>query len=141
MKIEIETKYNVRDIVIGYKPKYGFMKYEIVDIFVEQQSVKYTGNNVRYLCQMVGKGNLSCQDSFYESELLTVDDIYEQLGKVVTYPTTTEQAKHDINMYVGLKNFLWNPHAYLENTHTSDLIKWLESKFPEIEQYVKTNMK
>lgn len=135
MKIEIETKYNVRDIVIGYRPKHGFVKYEIVDIFVEQQSVKYTGNNVRYLCQMVGNGNLSCQDSFNESELFTADDIYEQLSKVVTYPTTTEQARHDIDMYIGLKDILWNtPTMGLTNKHSSDFMKWLENKFPELEQ-------
>lgn len=142
MKIEIETKYNVGDIVIGYKPKHGFRKYEIVDIIVEQ-SVKYAGNEIRYLCQMVGNGNLSCQDSFFENELFTESDIYEQLGKVVTYPTTSEQAKRDIKMYSEIKDLMQcsTPVFMSDNVRWIDCTKWLESKFPEIEQFVKQNKK
>ena len=141
MKIEIETKYNIGDIVIVHKPKNGFMKYEIVDIYVEQQSVMYTGNKVRYLCQKVGSGNLSCRDSFYESELFTVDDIFEQLGKVVTYPTTSEQAKRDIEMYSEIKDLIQRstPVFMSDNVRWIDCVKWLESKFPEIELCVKIN--
>ena len=136
MKIEIETKYNIGDEVIGYSD--GFEKYTIKDILIEQQSVSYRAPEPRYLCTM-RSGEFCCDKSFNESELFTADDIYERLGKVVTYPTTTEQARHDINMYLGLKNILWNPHAYSENINL--VIKWVESKFPEIEEFLKQNKK
>lgn len=140
MKIEIETKYDVGDIVIGYKPKYGFVKYIIKDVIVERRSYDYNGG-IEYLCENLIDGNLSCKDSFYESELFTADDIYERLSKVVTYPTTTEQARRDIDMYIGLKEILWSTYSRSENIRPSDFIKWLESKFPEIEQYLKYNSK
>lgn len=139
MKIEIETKYDVGDIVIGYKPQYGFVKYIIKDVIIERRSYDYTGG-IEYLCEMLTNSECTCRDSFTENELFTESDIYERLNKFMTYPTTTEQARHDINMYLGLKNILWNTYTHSE-IHPSDLIKWLESKFPEIEQYVKTNMK
>lgn len=140
MKIEIETKYNIGDEVIGYVSERGFRKYKVDDIRVQTRSIEYTGEDIEYRCTMITNDDLTCQETFTQSELFTADDIYERLGKVVTYPTTTERARHDINMYLGLKNILWNPHAYSE-IHPSDLIRWLESKFPEIEQYVKTNIK
>lgn len=141
MKIEIETKYDVGDIVIGYKPKYGFVKYIIKDVIIERRSFDYNGS-IEYLCEKLIDGNLSCRDSFCESELFTADDIYEQLSKVVTYPTTTEQARRDIDMYVGLKDILWNtPTMGITNKHSSEFIKWLENKFPEIEQFVEQNKK
>lgn len=140
MKIEIETKYDVGDIVIGYKPKYGFVKYIIKDVIVERRSYDYNGG-IEYLCENLIDGNLSCRETFAESELFTADDIYEQLGKVVTYPTTTEQAKHDLDMYVGIKDYIRNQPAVnmSDNVRWIDFINWLESKFPEMEQYVKMN--
>lgn len=143
MKIEIETKYNIGDIVIAYQPQRGFAKYKIVDIRIGRQSVNYRGGDIEYSCRLLTNGNLSCSDSFTENELFTESDIYERLRKFMTYPTSTDEAKHDIDIYVGLKDMLRNVPtiAMSNNVHPSEYTKWLESKFPEIEQHLKYNSK
>ena len=140
MKIEIETKYDVGDIVIGYKPKYGFVKYIIKDVIVEKRSYDYSGG-IEYLCEKLTDDKF--RESFAESELFTADDIYERLNKFLTYPTTTKQAKHDLDMYRAIVDALpsANCNYMVYNTTYWDCRKWLENKFPELEQFINKNIR
>ena len=141
MKIEIVTKFNIGDEVIGYVSKRGFRKYRVDDIRVQMHSIEYMRENIEYRCTLITNGDLTCQETFTQAELFTADDIYERLNKVVTYPTTTEQAKRDIEMYSEIKDLIQHstPVFMSDNVRWIDCVKWLESKFPEIELCVKIN--
>lgn len=140
MKIEIETKFNIGDEVIGYS--HGFKKYTVKDIKIGKHSVAYSGIEVDYFCVTVGSFVTSCAETFAESELFTADELRDYVNKFLTFPTTSAEAKHDIDMYSEIKNLIQHriPVAYLsDNVRWTEYIKWLELKFPEIEQFVKTN--
>ena len=140
MKIEIETKYDVGDIVIGYKPKYGFVKYIIKDVIVEKRSYDYSGG-IEYLCEKLTDDKF--RESFTESELFTADELRDYVNKFLTFPTTTKQAKHDLDMYRAIVDALpsANCNYMVYNTTYWDCRKWLENKFPELEQFINKNIR
>ena len=142
MKIEIVTKFNIGDEVIAFVSKRGFQKFKVEDIRVQTRSIDYTGENIEYLCSTVTDSGLKCQQTFTQSELFTADELRDCVNKFLTFPTTMKEAKHDIDMYREIKDLIQHriPVAYLsDNVRWVEYIKWLESKFPEIEQFVKTN--
>lgn len=141
MKIEIVTKFNIGDEVVAYVNKQGFKKFRVENIRVQTYSIDYTGENIEYLCSTVTDSNLKCQQTFTESELFTADELRDCVNKFLTFPTTSAEAKHDLDMYVGIKDYIRNQPAVnmSDNVRWIDFINWLESKFPEMEQYVKMN--
>ena len=142
MKIDIVTKFNIGDEVVAYVSKRGFRKYRVDDIRVQTHSIKYTGDDIEYRCTLITNDELTCRETFTESELFTADELRDCVNKFLTFPTTTKQAKYDIDMYSEIKNLIQHciPVAYLsDNVRWIEYVKWLESKFPEIEQFVKMN--
>ena len=138
MKIEIVTKFNIGDEVIGYS--HGFKKYTVKDIKIGKHSVAYSGIEADYFCVTVGSFETSSAETFAESELFTADELRDCVNKFLTYPTTTKQAKHDLDMYRAIVDALpsANCNYMVYDTTYWDCRKWLENKFPELEQ-VRTN--
>lgn len=141
MKIEIVTKFNIGDEVIGYVRKRGFRKYRVDDIRVQTHSVEYTGEDIEYRCTMITDGNLTCQETFTQAELFSADGLRDCVNKFLTFPTTTKQAKHDLDMYRAIVDALpsANCNYMVYNTTYWDCRKWLENKFPELEQFININ--
>ena len=145
MEIKIETKYNLGDIVIGYRNGIGFKKYKIKDIQYIKQSVMYDGyDEPEYLCELATETNTKCSERFKESELFAADELRDYLNKFLTYPTTSAEAKRDIEIYSEIKDLIRyrTPVTHLsDNVRWIECIKWLENKFPELEQIRKQGVK
>ena len=140
MKIEIVTKFNIGDEVIGYVRKRGFRKFKVEDIRVQTRSVDYTGEDIEYLCSIIADSDLKCQETFTftQSELFSSDGLRDCVNKFLTFPTTAKQAKHDLDMYRAIVDVLpsANCNYMVYNTTYWDCRKWLENKFPELEQLI-----
>ena len=140
MDINIKTKFNLGDTVICHKPGKGFAKYKIVDIRIGSRSVNHKENNIEYDCSLLT--NEDQQETFAEEELFNEATIYDDLIKFMTYPRTLAEARHDVEMYKGLKAFIQHgaPVMLSDNVNWIDYVKWLEEKFPAIEEFIQRGL-
>ena len=76
MKIVIETKYNIGDIVYAYWNG-RFTEFKIQNIVINHYDYKYRPE-IEYIC-VLPERELVCQEHFRECELLTADDIVKLL--------------------------------------------------------------
>ena len=95
MKIIIDTKFNVGDIVYTFNND-GFNKFEIKDIVIEEYGLFSKIPRISYKCVTYfdvlidslssngeHPGYIKCCDSFYENQLYTKDELVEILNKVI----------------------------------------------------------
>lgn len=76
MKIVIETRYNIGDIIYAYWNG-RFTKFKVQNIVINHYNYEYTPE-IEYVCVLPDK-ELTCRERFRECELLTADDIVKLL--------------------------------------------------------------